>query len=217
MKDDTKQNVEVAKVAPAGAAVPADAKNFSRPARGGFGANRSDNRRNTGNRRGGTRPERVKPEFDQKIIDIRRVSRTVAGGRRFAFSVAMVIGNRKGQVGVGLGKGGDTALAIEKAGREAKKNVLTVPMTKTSSIPFAVSAKFASSRVMIMPAPGRGMVAGTSIRNVIELCGLKDVNAKLLSGSKNRLNNARAAMKALAELSKRKMILKKFDSASTNK
>lgn len=216
MKDDTKQNIEVAKAVPTSApsAVLTDSKNSSRPARGGFG-NRPE-RRNS-NRRGGTRPERVKPEFDQKIIDIRRVSRTVAGGRRFAFSVAMVIGNHKGQVGVGLGKGGDTALAIEKANREAKKNVVTVPMTKTSSIPFGVSAKYASSRVVIMPAPGRGMVAGTSIRNVIELCGLKDVNAKLLSGSKNRLNNARAAMKALAELSKRKMILKKFESISASK
>ncbi|MFA6536611.1 MAG: 30S ribosomal protein S5 [Candidatus Paceibacterota bacterium] len=215
MKDDTKQNADVAKVAPTtpGALPAADSRN-ARPVRGGFG-NRPERR--GGPRRGGTRPERVKPEFDQKIIDIRRVSRTVAGGRRFAFSVAMVIGNRKGQVGVGLGKGGDTALAIEKANREAKKNLITVPMTKSSSIPFEVAAKYASSRVMIMPARGKGMVAGTSIRNVIELCGLKDVNAKLLSGSKNRLNNARAAMKALSELSRRKMILKKFESAKVSK
>jgi small subunit ribosomal protein S5 len=121
-----------------------------------------------------------------------------AGGRRFNFSVAMVIGNRKGQVGVGLGKAGDTAAAIDKATRSARKNLITIPMTKTNSIPHEVSAKYCSAKLMIMPAPGRGVVAGSSARNIIEFAGLKDISAKIFSGSKNQLNIARATIQALS-------------------
>jgi len=159
-----------------------------------------------GDRRGGRRPrrgaprERTRPEFDQKIISIRRVTRVMAGGRRFSFSVAMVIGDRKGRVGVGLGKAGDTQLAIEKAVRAAKKNMITVSMNKNSHIPHDVHVKYASSEVMIMPAPGRGLVAGSSVRTVLELAGVKDVTAKIFSRSKNKLNNARAAVEALKQL-----------------
>ncbi|TSC68159.1 MAG: 30S ribosomal protein S5 [Parcubacteria group bacterium Gr01-1014_72] len=142
--------------------------------------------------------ERVRPEFDQKILTIRRVARVAAGGRRFNFSVALVAGNRRGSVGVGLGKGADTSLAIDKALRNAKKHLLMIPLTKTSSIPHIVSAKYCSAIVTIMPAPRRGLVAGTSVRDVLELGGVKDVTAKVLSGSKNKLNNARAAVKALS-------------------
>ncbi|MBX4198431.1 30S ribosomal protein S5 [Candidatus Parcubacteria bacterium] len=150
---------------------------------------------------------KVKPEFDQKIIDIRRVTRVVSGGRRFSFSVALVAGDRKGMVGVGLGKAGDTALAIEKALKNARKNFVKVQVTKDMSIPYEVSAKFASSRVTITPTPGRGIVAGSSIRSVIELAGLKDVGAKLRSGSKNRINNARVAIEALRSLTPHRRVL----------
>ncbi|MDQ2932949.1 MAG: 30S ribosomal protein S5 [bacterium] len=146
--------------------------------------------------------ERVKPEFDSKIIEIRRVTRVVTGGRRYAFSVAVVAGDRKGRVGVGLGKSIDTATAVEKATREAKKNLIKVTMSPQMVIPHAVEAKFASSRIMIFPARGRGVVAGSSARTVIELAGIKDVCAKLISGSKNRLNNAKASIEALRKLSK---------------
>lgn len=152
-------------------------------------------------RRGG-RPERTKPEFDQKIISIRRVTRVMAGGRRFSFSVAMVIGDKKGKVGVGIGKAGDTQLAIEKAVRNAKKHMITVTMNADSNIPHDVHTKYASSEVMIMPAPGRGLVAGSSVRTVLELGGVKDVTAKLFSRSKNKLNNARATVEALKQLKK---------------
>lgn len=160
------------------------------------------------NRRPTRRPsrpekERIKPEFDTKIIDIRRVTRVAAGGRRFTFSVAVVSGDKKGKVGVGLGKAGDTSLAIDKATRHAKKNMIKVTLSPAMTIPHAVDAKFSSAVVMIMPARGRGVVAGSSARNVIELAGIKDVCAKLLSGSKNRLNIARATIKALSSLSKR--------------
>lgn len=144
--------------------------------------------------------ERQRPEYDQKIVSIRRVTRVMAGGRRFSFSVSMVIGDKKGKVGVGIGKAGDTQLAIEKAMRNAKKHLITVPMNKDHHIPHDVHVKYASSEVMIMPAPGRGLVAGSSVRTVLELAGVKDVTAKLFSRSKNKLNNARAAVEALKQL-----------------
>ncbi len=146
--------------------------------------------------------ERVKPEFDSKIIDIRRVTRVSSGGRRYSFSVAVVAGDKKGRVGVGLGKGIDTALAVEKATREAKKNLIKVPLTTVMSIPHAIEGKYASSRIMIFPAKGRGVVAGSSARVVIELAGIKDVCAKYMSGSKNKINNAKVAIEALSRLIK---------------
>ena len=190
---------EASKDAPA-----ADAKNDSgdRPQRGrGRGGDR--NKRNPRRpRRGGRRDDRARQEFDQKIVSIRRVTRVMAGGRRFSFSVGMVIGDKKGKVGVGVGKAGDTQLAIEKAIRDAKKNMIVVPMNKDSHIPHDVHVKYASSEVMIMPAPGRGLVAGSSVRTVLELAGVKDVTAKIFSRSKNKLNNARAAVEALKQLKK---------------
>ncbi len=156
-------------------------------------------------RKGGPRPdnrERVKPEFDSKIIDIRRVTRVTSGGRRMNFSVAVVAGDRKGRVGVGLGKGIDTAIAVDKATREAKKNLIRIPLSPKMTIPHAVTAKYASARIMLFPARGRGVKAGSSARAVIELAGIKDVCAKYLSGSKNRLNNARVTITALSKLSK---------------
>jgi len=146
--------------------------------------------------------ERIKPEFDTKIIAIRRVTRVAAGGRRFTFSVAVVSGDRKGRVGVGLGKAGDTSLAIDKATRHAKKNMIKVTLSPAMTIPHAVEAKFSSAIVMLMPAKGRGVVAGSAVRNVIEHAGIKDICGKLLSGSKNKLNIARATIKALEKLSK---------------
>lgn len=166
--------------------------------RGGDDRNKRNPRRA---RRGGTRrEERVRSEFDQKIISIRRVTRVMAGGRRFSFSVAIVIGNKKGKVGVGIGKAGDTQLAIEKAVRSARKNLIEIPLNKYQHIPHDVHVKVSSSEVMIMPAPGRGLVAGSSVRTVLELGGVKDVTAKIFSRSKNKLNNARAAVAALKKL-----------------
>ncbi len=150
----------------------------------------------------GGRPQslRPKPEFDQKIIDLRRVARVVAGGRRFNFSVAMIIGDRKGQVGVGTGKAGDTASAIEKAIRDARKNMLRLKLTKDFSIPHETRFKYSSARVFLRPAPGRGLIAGTALRNVLDLGGVRDVNGKVLSSSKNKLNIARATIEALRRI-----------------
>ncbi|MCK9345345.1 MAG: 30S ribosomal protein S5 [Candidatus Pacebacteria bacterium] len=171
------------------------------PARGGAGASRGGaGKGSPRGGRGGAGFERAKPEFDNKLIQIRRVTRVVAGGRRFAFSVALVAGNRKGSVGVGIGKAADTAAAIEKATKNAKKNMVKVLLNSEMMIPHEVQAKESSATVMIMPAAGRGMVAGSSVRNVLELAGIKNVRAKILSGSKNKLNNARATIKALKQL-----------------
>ncbi len=182
--------------APADQPVKSEEDRPRRAARGGERGDRRQRRPRRNNRRDGDR----RPEFDQKIVSIRRVTRVVAGGRRFAFSVSMVIGDKKGKVGVGIGKAGDTQLAIEKAIRNAKKHMITVTMNKEGHIPHDVHVKYASSEVMIMPAPGRGLVAGSSVRTVLELAGVKDVTAKLLSRSKNKLNNARAAVEALKQL-----------------
>ncbi len=152
-------------------------------------------------RRAPRKDTRVRSEFDQRTVSIRRVTRVTSGGRRFSFSVTLVAGNRKGLVGVGQGKAGDTPIAIDKALRDAKKNMISVRTTKEMSIPHEVDAKYGSSRILIMPAPGRGLLAGSSARLVLELAGLSSVNAKILSGSKNRANIAKATVRALDSLS----------------
>lgn len=112
----------------------------------------------------------------------------------------MIVGDHKGRVGVGTGKGADVSSAMDKAAKDARKHVVTLRLTKTNSIAHEVSAKSSSAIVKIIPAPSRGLVAGSSVRNVLELAGVTDVTAKILSGSKNRLNMARAALSALTSL-----------------
>jgi len=138
-------------------------------------------------------------EFAQKVISVRRVARVVAGGRRFNFSVVIIIGDKNGSVGVGIGKGGDTAVAIEKALRDARKQMVKIKTTDTMSLPHEVYAKYSSSEVIIIPVPGKGLVAGSAVRNVLDLAGITDVTAKILSRSKNKLNIARATMQALKQ------------------
>jgi small subunit ribosomal protein S5 len=121
----------------------------------------------------------------------------MAGGRRFSFSVTVVIGDKKGRVGVGLGKGADTALAIDKAVRDAKKHLVTVALTKDNSISHSVEVKYVSSIVSIIPSPGRGLVAGSAMRTVLEYAGVTNVVAKIQSRTKNKLTIARATVAAL--------------------
>lgn len=146
------------------------------------------------------RAPRERSEFDQVTIDVRRVARVMAGGRRFSFSLVVVIGDKKGRVGVGLGKAADTALAIDKAVRDAKKHLVTIPRTSSNSIPHAVTAKYAASVVEIIPSQGRGLVAGSAMRTVLDLGGVTDVVAKIHSRSKNKLTIARATVAALSTL-----------------
>jgi small subunit ribosomal protein S5 len=149
--------------------------------------------------------KREKPEFDQNMIDLARVTRVVKGGRRFSFRAAVVIGNRKGRVGFGVAKGTDVSVAIGKAVVEAKKDMINIKRTNTT-IAFEVKEKFGAARVMIRPAQeGRGVVAGGAMRAVIELAGIKDVVAKS-RGTANKLNVAKATMKALETLSQEMII-----------
>lgn len=167
-------------------------------ARGKRSDSAPDKRRGRGPRRGNE--ERARSEFDQKVISLRRVARVVAGGRRFSFSAAVVAGDKKGRVGIGLGKGADTALAMDKAFRDAKKNMIRVSTTDGKSIPHDVFAKYGASQVALRPSPARGIVAGSSVRTVLELAGVTDITAKIHSRSKNKLNNARATVQALKDL-----------------
>jgi len=172
--------------------------------RGRGGDRRGAPRGRGGDRRRDRGGDERRSEFAQKLIGIRRVARVMAGGRRFNFSVCIVIGDKKGRVGVGLGKAADTALAIDKATRHAKRHMLTLNLTKTKSIPHDVEAKYCASEVGIRPSPGRGLVAGSSVRTVLDLGGVTDVTAKILSRSHNPINNARAAIKALEKLAVKK-------------
>lgn len=169
------------------------------PARGGRGSGRPGQR---GGRRDGGRPRapREKPEFDSKTISIRRVTRVVSGGRRFSLSVALVAGDRNGRIGLGTGKAMDTQVAIEKALKAAKKNMITLKLSKQKSLPHDVDAKYKSSKVMIMPNKGRGLIAGSSARTMLALAGVNNVTTKFYSGTKNKLNNARATFEALKQI-----------------
>lgn len=140
-------------------------------------------------------------ELAQKLIDLRRVTRVMAGGRRFSFRATLVVGNRSGEVGVGIGKGADTALAIQKAFREAQKHMIKISLTKEGSILYDVIGKFSSARVLIRPASeGHGLVAGSSVRTVLDFAGIKNASAKVLSHTKNKISNARAAIEALKKI-----------------
>jgi small subunit ribosomal protein S5 len=137
-----------------------------------------------------------KREYDHKVLDIARVARVMAGGRRFSFRATVVIGDRKGKVGVGIGKGADTAIAIDKAINAAKKKMVQIDVS-TGTIPVDATAKFGSAQIILKPAKeGKGIVAGGAVRTVVDYAGIKNITAKMLGG-KNKLNNAQATVKAL--------------------
>lgn len=142
-----------------------------------------------------------KSEYDQVVLDMRRVARVVKGGRRFSFRATIILGNRRGRVGIGVAKGADVKRAVEKAVHNAKKHFLEVRMTKNGTIPQAIIAKYASAKVLLKPAPpGTGIIAGGPIRTVCSLAGIENISAKILGRTVNKLNNARATMEALKGL-----------------
>lgn len=145
--------------------------------------------------------KREPQEYDQKVLDIARVARVVAGGRRFSFRAVVVVGNKKGKVGVGVAKGADVSMAINKATTQAKKNVLEVPITELGTLPYEVQGKQTSSIVLLKPGVrGRGIVAGGAVRTVCDLAGYKDISAKILSRSTNKLNIALATINAIKKI-----------------
>lgn len=136
-----------------------------------------------------------------RLVDLRRVARVVAGGRRFSFRAAVIVGNKSGNVGIGVAKGADTALAIEKALRKARASTISVPITKKRSIPHEVEAKLGSAKILLKPArEGRGLVAGGAVRTVLDFAGIENASAKIISRSTNKLNNARVTIEALKKL-----------------
>lgn len=136
-------------------------------------------------------------EFKEKVLDMRRVVRVMAGGKRFKFRATVAIGNEKGSVGIGVGKGIDVAQAVDKAKTNAKKNLIIIKL-KNQTIPYEVYAKFSAARVLIKPAKeGHGLKAGGAVRTILLLVGIKDAASKCLGGTKNKLTNAMATVEAL--------------------
>ncbi len=141
-----------------------------------------------------------KSEFKEKVLDMRRVTRVVAGGKRFRFRATVVIGDEKGRVGVGVAKGLDVAQAVDKAKLNAKKKLITISL-KDRTLPHEVDAKFSAAKVIIKPAKkGHGLKAGGAVRVVLLLAGVRDATAKCMGRTKNKLTNALAAVEALKKL-----------------
>jgi len=139
-------------------------------------------------------------EFEEEVLQIDRVTRVVKGGRRLRFRATVAIGDKKGRVGVGIGKASEVVTGIQKAVSRAKANLIKVPITKGDTIPHAVRVKYKAAEMMVMPAsPGTGVIAGGSLRKVLHLAGVKNVLSKNI-GSRNTLVTAQAAIKALKEL-----------------
>jgi small subunit ribosomal protein S5 len=142
----------------------------------------------------------AKDEFESKLLDLARVTRVTGGGKRLRFRAVIIAGNKKGKIGIGIDKGRDVSQAIEKATRSAKKNLTEVIITE-GTIPHEVIAKAGPAIVMLKPQKtGRGLVAGGVVRVICELAGIKNISSKVLSGSKNKLNNARATIEALKKI-----------------
>lgn len=138
-------------------------------------------------------------EFDQKLVDLARVTRVTKGGKRLSFRACIVLGDSKGRVGYGVAKGKDVQIAITKAVTQAKKKLMTVNIVK-GSIPYELKIKFKAAKIMLRPgAQGRGIIAGGVVRTVLELAGYKNVVAKIY-GSNNKINNVKATYKALETL-----------------
>ena len=150
-----------------------------------YGGNRTDNRQDS--------------EFEEKVIQVNRVSKKTKGGNKIGFSVLVVVGDRKGRVGVGLGKAPDVLSSIKKAVRQAKKRLITVPMHH-QTIPYPIQVKRGAAQVLLKPAPpGTGVIAGGAVRAVVEAAGIRDIVSKIL-GSDNQASNVYATFKALTQL-----------------
>ncbi|MBI4050418.1 MAG: 30S ribosomal protein S5 [Candidatus Doudnabacteria bacterium] len=143
--------------------------------------------------------EVVKKEFQTKVVEIRRVARVVAGGKRMRFRALVVSGDRGGRVGIGLKKGSDVADAVAKASAQAKKNMISVSLAE-GTIPHLVQLKYKSAKILLKPAkPGTGIIAGGPVRAVVSLAGIKNITSKML-GSPNKVSNVRATYEALKSL-----------------
>ena len=143
--------------------------------------------------------QKEEKEFEEKVIQVSRVSKKTKGGNKMGFSVLIVVGDRKGRVGLALGKANDVVGAIRKGVRKAKKRLITVPMDGTT-IPFRVDIKNGAGKVMLKPAPkGSGVIAGGPVRSVVEVAGIRDISSKIL-GSSNQSSSVYATFEALKKI-----------------
>ncbi len=150
---------------------------------------------------GGNRRTPASGEMDQRILDIARVTRVMKGGKRMSFRACVAIGDKKGTIAIGLGKGADVTMAVNKAVNQAKKDLLVVN-TVNDTIPHEVFKRIGASKILFKPAKrGRGVIAGGVVRVILELAGIKNITSKILGGG-NKINNARCTLAALKELRK---------------
>jgi len=177
----------------------------------GQGQNRGGGQQGGGNRGGfgGKRDDRgADSEFEQQILDLARVTRVMAGGKRMRFRACIALGNRAGKVGIGLAKGADVTLAITKAVNQAKKNMIDVPIAAGGTIPHEIKHKFGASVILLRPAKhGRGVICGGVVRIIAEIAGLQNVTGKIL-GTNNNVTNAKCMIEALALLKGKKVTKK---------
>lgn len=143
-----------------------------------------------------------KSEFEEKIVQVNRVSKKTKGGNKIGFSVLVVVGDKKGRVGVGLGKAPDVSASIKKGLAIAKKHLITVPIVN-GTIPFEILIKEGAAKILLKPAPpGSGVIAGGAVRSVVSAAGIQNVSSKVL-GTKNQASNVYAAVEALKEVARR--------------
>jgi len=199
IKKTTTENKESAVAKGAATTVASDIYGGAKRNQGGPRTGGGANGGNRGPRRGDRRDDRPKDDMEQRILEIARVTRVMAGGKRMNFRACVAIGDKKGNVGVGLGKGADVTMAVNKAVNRARKTMVNVPMVK-ETIPHAITLKMGAAKLMFKPAQkGRGVIAGGVARVILELAGVKNVTSKAL-GSKNKINNARCTIEALRGL-----------------
>ena len=182
--------------------------NFSKKEGGKLGSSRVNRKK--------TITRLSKKKYEEKIVQIKRVTKVVKGGKKMTFRAVVIIGDTKRKVGVGIGRADDVNLAIDKAVLNGKKNLINVPLTLRYSLPHVVNASYGACKIMLRPAAlGTGVIAGGSVRTVLELAGIKNILAKQF-GSNNILNNAKATILALSLLNE-KIELGKYQSGKKQK
>jgi len=148
----------------------------------------------------GAKKEKVRDGFEERVVQVRRVTKVVKGGKQLRFRAVVVVGDKKGQVGVGVGKAKEVIAAVQKSAVNARRNIIKVPMTKYSTFPHRADGDYGAAKVMLRPAsPGTGVIAGGSVRIVLEMAGVDNALGKQL-GSNNALNNARATVAAVQKM-----------------
>jgi small subunit ribosomal protein S5 len=164
----------------------------------GLASSKSDSRGMDDGDKG--RRDRGPKEFEERVVQIRRVTKVVKGGKQLSFRAVVVLGDKKGRVGVGVAKAKEVIIAVQKAGTDARRHIVTVPMTKYLTFPHRADGQYGAAKVMLRPAAtGTGVIAGGSVRVVLELAGVENALGKEI-GSKNPLNNARAVVEAVTQM-----------------